>query len=84
MRGRKTTIWLNRKQTAEYVMVSLRLLDRWRRIGYFPKGHYVGSRPVWSTDDLDEWIKSHPNSNYYKLKFLTVTRPEKVIKRNEK
>lgn len=83
MRGRKTTVWLNRKQTAEYIMVSLRQLDRWRRIGYFPKGSYVGSRPVWSTDELDEWIRGHPNSSYYTLKYLTVTRAEKTIKHSE-
>lgn len=51
-------------ETAEYVGVTTRTIDRWRKEEWynFPAPRYVAGRPRWNIKDLDAWIASQPKT----------------------
>lgn len=58
--------WLNKMETAEYIGVATRTIDRWRKepqiYYHFPAPRYVAGRPRWNIKDLDAWIASQPKT----------------------
>lgn len=59
-----TKTWINKMETAEYVGVTTRTIDRWRKEGRynFPAPRYVAGCPRWNIKDLDAWIASQPKT----------------------
>lgn len=49
-----TKTWINKMETAEYVGVTTRTIDRWRKENWynFPAPRYVAGRPRWNIKDL--------------------------------
>lgn len=56
------TVWMTKKETAEYLRRSLRTLDYWIQLKYFPAGRYKMGRPYWKRKDVDAWLESTPSA----------------------
>lgn len=56
--------WLNKMETAEYIGITTRTIDRRRKEEWynFPAPRYVAGRPRWNIKDLDAWIASQPKT----------------------
>ena len=52
------TRWMNTRECATYSRHSVRSLEDRRRLGSGPRCHYVGSKPLYDRNDVDEWIRS--------------------------
>ena len=48
--------YLTHMVVCELLDVSRRTLFRWRQVGYFPQPGYVGRRPVYRREVVDEWL----------------------------
>ena len=48
--------YLTHMEVCELLDVSRRTLFRWRQAGYFPQPGYVGRRPVYRREVVDEWL----------------------------
>lgn len=47
---------LTQREVAELLNVSERTIQWWRQRGYFPQPGYIGRRPVYRRDVVDEWL----------------------------
>ena len=48
--------FLTQREVAELLNVSERTIQWWRQRGYFPQPGYVGRRPVYRREVVDEWL----------------------------
>ena len=48
--------YLTHMEVCELLDVSRRTLFRWRQVGYLPPPGYVGRRPVYRREVVDEWL----------------------------
>ena len=48
--------YLTHMEVCELLNVSRRTLFRWRQQGYFPQPGYVGRRPIYRREVVDEWL----------------------------
>lgn len=58
--------FLNKKRVAEKVGVSESSIERWSKVGKFPKPREFGDiRVAWVSTEVDEWMKSRPVAASY-------------------
>lgn len=50
-------LW-NKAKTAEYLGVSTKALDRWRKEGKGPKSHKVGVQVRYKPEEVYAWVES--------------------------
>ena len=48
--------YLTHMEVCELLDVSRRTLFRWREVGYFPQPGYIGRRPIYRREVVDEWL----------------------------
>jgi prophage regulatory protein len=57
-------VFLDLKQTAEYVALSTRQVEKLSAIGEFPKSRQLSAKRVaWLVRELDEWAEARPVSS---------------------
>lgn len=54
----KTTHYLSNAETAEYLRLSPRTLEKLRVLGGGPRFHKFGRRVIYALCDLEEWAKA--------------------------
>jgi len=55
------TTWMSKEETARYLKRTVRTLDRWIKLKYFPAGRYKFGRPYWSAQEIDKWMTQRPD-----------------------